>query len=87
MQEQALIFTTLPPEIRAQIWKEVVGGYEIYLGIVSKKVRHCKIFGGLGIARCDIDEEEQDRLQAQHKLLPLLRTCRRVYVHQVSVTA
>lgn len=81
LQGQALIFTRLPPEIRAQIWQEVVGNYEIYLGIVSKRIRHCKIFSGLGLARCDIDEQEQDRLQAEHKLLPLLKTCRRVYVY------
>ncbi|TLD18890.1 Cytochrome c peroxidase [Venturia nashicola] len=85
MQEQALIFTRLPPEIRAQIWQEVVGEYEIYLGIVSKTIRHCKIFGGLGIARCDIDEQEQDRLQAEHKLLPLLKTCRRIYSEAIPV--
>jgi len=83
MQEQALIFQKLPPEIRAQIWQEVVGGYKIYLGIVAQKLRHCKIFGGLGIARDSIDEDEQERLQIEHRLLPLLFTCRRVYTEAV----
>lgn len=78
LQAQALIFTKLPPEIRAQIWQEVVGGYEIYLGIASKKIRHCKVFGGFGIAKCDIDEKEQDKMQAECTLLPLLQTCRRM---------
>jgi len=79
MQEQALVFAKLPPELRMQIWEEVVGGYEIYLGIVNRRVRHCKIFGGLGVARCcDVDEDEQDRLHSEHRLLPVLMTCRRV---------
>jgi hypothetical protein len=76
MQEKALLFTKLPPELRLQIWQEVLGGHEVYLGIVAQRIRHCKIFGGLGIARRD--EEEQDRLQSEHKLLPLLMSCRRM---------
>lgn len=83
LQAQAPIFAKLPPELRAQIWEEVVGGYDIYIGIVTQKLRHCKIFGGLGIARGTIDEDEQDRLQLEHKILPLLFTCRRIYSEAV----
>jgi hypothetical protein len=71
-QEQSLLFAKLPLELRQHIFKEVVGGFEIYLGIVNEKLQHCKLFG------TGKDREVNILLQSEYKLLPILLTCRRV---------
>jgi len=71
-QNQSLLFAKLPLELRRQIWKEVLGGFDIYLGIVAQQLQHCKLFG------VEHARDDQIRLQQEHKLLPLLLTCRQV---------
>jgi hypothetical protein len=72
-QEQCLLFARLPLELRQHIWKEVVGGFDVYLGIINEKLQHCKLFG------TSEDQEVNVLLQSEYKLLPILLTCRRVY--------
>jgi hypothetical protein len=79
-QSQSLLFRKLPPEIRSLIWRECVGNFDIYLGVIpeEKRVGHWKIFEGKGLMRLSMDQEEQDRLMGEHRFIPLLRTCRRM---------
>lgn len=93
-QSQSPLFQRLPPEIRALIWREAVGSYNIYLGIVEgqKRVRHCKIFEGRGLMSkttsawrsgssvVDENQQEQNALMKRHYFGDLLVSCRRMYV-------
>lgn len=70
-QQDSLLFAKLPLELRRQIWKEVVGGFDIYMGIVEKQLKHYKIF----------DRQENGDFTGKidrDKLLPILLTCRQV---------
>jgi hypothetical protein len=78
-QSQSLLFQKLPPELRSLIWRQCVGNYNIYLGIIAdeKRIRHCKIFEGKGLMRLTMDQDEQDKLMEQHYFISLLQSCRR----------
>jgi hypothetical protein len=79
-QSQSLLFQKLPPEVRSLIWRECVGNYNIYLGIVDgeKRIRHCKIFEGLGLMGKIANQEEQDELMRKHYFVSMLQSCRRM---------
>lgn len=80
VQSQSLLFRKLPPELRSLIWRECVGNYNIYLGVIQdeKRIRHCKIFEGKGLMRMSMDQEEQDKLMDQHYFISVLQSCRRM---------
>jgi hypothetical protein len=79
-QSQSLLFQKLPPEIRSLIWRECVGNYNIYLGVVDgeKRVRHCKIFAGKGLMGIESDQYEQNQIMAKNYFMPMLQSCRRM---------
>lgn len=79
-QSQSMLFQKLPPEIRSLIWRECVGNYNIYLGVVDgeKRVRHCKLFEGKGLMSLIADQKEQDKIMAANYFMPMLRSCRRM---------
>lgn len=85
------ILSTIPPEIRQQIWAIVLGDHLIHLEVqdesslagnfcASSSPQTCtRFFGGCGM----LTAPENSRIK-QHSLLPLLITCKQMYVHLLS---
>jgi len=86
-QSQSLLFQKLPPELRALIWRECVGSYDIFIGVRKDEryVRHFKLREGKGFMAPDSNEEEQYLANQVHDFMPLLRSCRRIYTEAISL--
>lgn len=88
-QSQCPIFVSLPPEIRRLIWIKCLGGLRVPLSF-SNQYRCDRLCSHGGLAGssplCNQTYRPKVKKRIEHRLLPILLTCQRVYEPSIHLT-
>lgn len=87
-QSQCPIFVSLPPEIRRLIWIKCLGGLRVPLSF-SNQYRCDRLCSHGGLAGssplCNQTNRPKVKKRIEHRLLPILLTCQRVYSEAIGI--